>query len=159
MWLTPTWPIPATVPVAREWYDLDGDGNYDDITAIPKTGFDDLKSAPVYSGALDLARFCQGLFHDRALVSDACLAAMIDFRPVHDPAEPMAAEYGLGVGVFDLPGLAGLEHYGHGGNGFGDVALMLYLPRHRASVVVLVNDKVTIDAVGVPFLRAVDRGL
>jgi D-alanyl-D-alanine carboxypeptidase len=159
MWLTPSWPIPKTVAVAHEWYDLDGDTNYDDITAIPKTGFYDLKSAPIYSNALDLARFCQGLFHDRVLVSDSSLAAMLDFRPVADPAEPVAAGYGLGVGVFHLPNLDGLAHYGHGGNGFGYVAMMLYLPRHHASVVVLVNDGVTMDAVVEPFLRAVDDGL
>ena len=99
MWLTPTWPIPKNILVAHEWYDLDGDTNYDDITAIPKTAFEDLKDAPVYSNALDLARFCQGLFHDRALVSDESLAAMLDFQPVDDPAEPVAAAYGLGVGV------------------------------------------------------------
>ena len=159
MWLTPTWPIPKNIKVAHEWYDLDGDTNYDDITAIPKTAFEDLKDAPVYSNALDLARFCQGLFHDRALVSDKSLAAMLDFRPVDDPAEPMAAEYGLGVGVFHLPTLENLEHYGHGGNGFGYIAMMLYLPRHQASVVVLVNDRVTMDAVAEPFLKAVGRGL
>src|SRR5512135_1440123 len=118
MWLTPTWPIPPNVKVAHEWYDLDGDTKLDDITAIPKTAFEDLKDAPAYSNALDLARFSQGLFHDRALVSDKSLAAMLDFRPVHDPAEPMAAEYGLGVGVPRVPNLDHLQHYGHGGNGF-----------------------------------------
>lgn len=160
MWLTPRWPIPKSVKVAHEWYDLNGDTNYDDITAIPKTAFEDLKDAPVYSNALDLARFSQGLFHDRALVSDKSLAAMLDFRPVDDPAEPMAAEYGLGVGVFHLPNLDGLEHYGHGGSGFGYVAMMLYLPRHHASVVLLTNDGgPTMSAVAEPFLKAVDRGL
>jgi hypothetical protein len=84
---------------------------------------------------------------------------MLDFHPVDDPAEPMAAEYGLGVGVFHLPTLENLEHYGHGGSGFGYIAMMLYLPRHQASVVVLVNDRVTMDAVAEPFLRAVDSGL
>lgn len=159
MWLTPTWPMPKNIRVAHEWYDLDGDTNYDDITAIPKTAFEDLKDAPVYSNALDLARFCQGLFHDRALVSDESLAAMLDFQPVDDPAEPMAAAYGLGVGVLHLPKLDDLEHYGHTGSGFGYVALMLYLPRHQASVVVLGNDGVTVNAVSEPFLRAVDSGL
>jgi CubicO group peptidase (beta-lactamase class C family) len=160
MWLTPTWPIPKNIKVAHEWYDLDGDTNYDDITAIPKTAFEDLKDAPVYSNALDLARLSQGLFHDRALVSDKSLAAMLDFQPVNDPAEPVAAEYGLGVGVPNLPNLSDLEFYGHTGNGFGYVAMMLYLPRHQASVVLLTNDGgATMGAVAEPFLRAVDRGL
>jgi D-alanyl-D-alanine carboxypeptidase len=160
MWLTPTWPIPKDIPVAHEWYDLDGDTNYDDITAIPKTAFDDLKSAPVYSNALDLARFCQGLFHDGALVSDESLAAMLDIQPVDDPAEPFAAAYGLGVGVIRVPNLDDLEYYGHSGNGFGYVALMLYLPRSQACVVLLTNDGgATMGAAAAPFLRAVDSGL
>ena len=159
MWLTPTWPIPPNTKVAHEWYDLDGDTNYDDITAIPKTAFEDLKDAPVYSNALDLARFCQGLFHDRALVSDKSLAAMLDFRPVDDPAEPFAAAYGLGVGVPRVPNLDDLEYYGHSGGGFGYVALMLHLPRHQASVVLLGNDGVTISVAAEPFLQAVDKGL
>jgi hypothetical protein len=37
--------------------------------------------------------------------------------------------------------------------------MMLYLPRHQASVVLLVNDGATIAAVAEPFLKAVDRGL
>jgi hypothetical protein len=72
----------------------------------------------------------------------------------------IAAEYGLGVGVFNLPNLAGLEHYGHGGNGFGYVAMMLYLPRSQACVVLLTNDGgATMSAAAEPFLRAVDKGL
>jgi hypothetical protein len=63
------------------------------------------------------------------------------------------------VGVFHLPNLDSLRHYGHGGNGFGYIAMMLYLPRHQASVVLLVNDGATIAAVAEPFLTAVDRGL
>lgn len=160
MWLTPTWPIPENVPVAHEWYDLDGDLELDDITAIPKTAFEDLKDAPVYSNALDLARFCQGLFHDGALVSDESLAAMLDIQPVDDPAEPMAVAYGLGVGVIRVPNLDDLGYYGHSGSGFGYVTVMFYLPRSQACVVLLTNDGgATMSDAAAPFLRAVDSEL
>ena len=79
---------------------------------------------------------------------------------VGDPVEPVAAAYGLGVGVFHLPTLENLEHYGHGGNGFGYVAMLLYLPRSQACVVLLTNDGGgTMGAAAAPFLRAVDSGL
>lgn len=71
MWLEPSWPIPSRYPVAHEWFDVDGDGNLDDITAIPKEALNDLVAAPVDTNAIDLARYCQGLFHDRALLKDA----------------------------------------------------------------------------------------
>jgi hypothetical protein len=85
---------------------------------------------------------------------------MLDFQPVDDPAEPIAAAYGLGVGVPNLPKLSDLGFYGHTGSGFGYVALMLYLPRHEACVVLLTNDGgATMGAAVEPFLQAVDKGL
>jgi D-alanyl-D-alanine carboxypeptidase len=160
MWLEPSWPIPARYPVAHEWLDINGDQNLDDITAYPKPAFNDLKSAPVYANALDLARYCQGLFHDGALLGEEQLAAMLDFRTADDPAEPMAASYGLGTGTFNIPGGSGIEHYGHGGNGLGYVVVMLYLPQHAASVVIMTNDRgATMNTMGGAFLEAVDRGL
>jgi D-alanyl-D-alanine carboxypeptidase len=160
MWLDPSWPIPAQFPVAHEWFDVNGDGNLDDITAYPKTALDDLKSAPVYSDAIDLARYCQALFHDGALLGDEQLAAMLDFRTADDPAEPMAASYGLGTATLNIPGLPELEHYGHGGNGIGYVVGMFYLPQRQASVVLMTNDRAaTMDSTAAAFLEAVDRGL
>lgn len=160
MWLEPSWPIPSRYTIAHEWRDIDGDQNLDDITDIPKVAFSDLKAAPVYAIAIDLARYCQGLFHDGALVSANMLAKMLDFRKADDPAEPMGASYGLGTGTFNIPGISGIEHYGHGGNGFGYVVMMLYLPKRQASVVIMTNDQgATMSTVGAAFLQAVDRGL
>jgi CubicO group peptidase (beta-lactamase class C family) len=160
MWLTPSWPIPSRDPVAHEWFDVDGDGNLDDITAYPKEALNDLLPAPVYTNAIDLARYCQGLFHDGALLGRDQLAAMLDFRVADDPKEPMAARYGLGTGVFNIPGLSGIEHYGHGGNGIGYVVAMLYLPQREACVVLLTNDRgATMSTTAAAFLQAVDRGI
>ena len=160
MWLTPGWPIPSRYPVAHEWFDTNGDGNLDDITDYPKQAFHDLLPAPVYTNAIDLARYCQGLFHDRALLKDDQLAAMLDFRVADDPKEPMAARYGLGTGVFNIPRLSAIEHYGHGGNGIGYVVAMLYLPQREACVVLLTNDRgATMDTTAAAFLEAVDRGI
>jgi D-alanyl-D-alanine carboxypeptidase len=161
MWLEPSWPIPSRYPVAHEWFDTDGDRNLDDITDLPKRAFSDLKSAPVYSDAIDLARYCQALFHDGDLLEDGQLAAMLDFRTADDPKEPMAASYGLGTGTFNIPGLSrSFEMYGHGGNGIGYVVAMLYLPQREASVVIMTNDRgATMDPTAAAFLEAVDRGL
>jgi hypothetical protein len=62
MWLTPGWPIPSRYPVAHEWFDTNGDGNLDDITDYPKQAFHDLLPAPVYTNAIDPARYCRGSF-------------------------------------------------------------------------------------------------
>lgn len=160
MWLDPSWPIPSGFPVAHEWFDVDGDGNLDDITDYPKEAFNDLTAAPVYTNAIDLARYCQGLFHDRALLKDEQLAEMLDFRVADDPKEPMAARYGLGTGVFNIPGLSAIEHYGHGGYGLGYVVAMLYLPQREACVVLLTNDRgATMSTTAASFLQAVDRGI
>ena len=160
MWLTPGWPIPSRYPVAHEWFDVNDDGNLDDITDYPKQAFHDLLPAPVYTNAIDLARYCQGLFHDRALLKEEQLAMMLDFRVADDPREPMAARYGLGTGVFNIPGLSTIEHYGHGGNGIGYVVVMLYLPQREASVVILTNDRgATMSTTAAAFLEAVDRGI
>jgi D-alanyl-D-alanine carboxypeptidase len=160
-WLEPSWPIPSRYPVAHEWFDVDGDQNLDDITDYPKQAFNDLTAAPVYANAMDLARYCQGLFHDGALLGKEQLAAMLDFRTADDPREPMAASYGLGTGTFNIPGLAGhIEHYGHGGNGIGYVVAMLYLPQREASVVIMTNDRgATMNTTAATILEAVDRGL
>jgi D-alanyl-D-alanine carboxypeptidase len=161
MWLTPGWPIPSRYPVAHEWFDVDGDGNLDDITDYPDPALHDLLPAPVYTDAIDLARYCQGLFHDGALLGRDQLAAMLDFRVADDPKEPMAASYGLGTGTFNIPGLsAPIEHYGHGGNGIGYVVAMLYLRQREACVVLLTNDRgAAMDTTAAAFLEAVDRGI
>ena len=160
MWLDPSWPIPSRYPVAHEWFDVDGDGNLDDITDYPKEALNGLLPAPVYTNATDLARYCQGLFHDQTLLKDEQLAAMLDFRTADDPKEPLAARYGLGTGVFNIPGLSAIEHYGHGGDGIGYVGTMLYLPQREACVVLLTNDRgATMSTTAAPFIEAVDRGI
>jgi hypothetical protein len=100
------------------------------------------------------------------VLSEQSLTEMLSFVPASDPTEPIAAEYGLGVGKFNFevvaPGnsrLADLEHYGHSGNVIGYNALMIYLPQHRATVVALFNENFTIATTVGRLLEVVDRYL
>jgi CubicO group peptidase (beta-lactamase class C family) len=102
----------------------------------------------------------QALFHDKVLLGDDSLSAMLDFRTADDPKEAMTASYGLGTGTFTVPEWADIEHYGHGGNGLGHVVMMLYLPQRNASVVLMSNDRgATMGTTAAAFLQAVDRDL
>jgi hypothetical protein len=100
------------------------------------------------------------------VLSEESLAEMLTFIPASEPTEPLVAEYGLGVGKFNLklvsPGnsrLAHLEHYGHSGDVIGYDAMMIYLPQHHATVVALFNENATIGFTAGPLLEVVDRNL
>jgi protein-S-isoprenylcysteine O-methyltransferase Ste14 len=91
---------------------------------------------------------------------------MLTFIPASDPTEPLVAEYGLGVGKFNLKlaaqgnsRLSHLEHYGHSGDVIGYDAMMIYLPEHHATVVALFNENATIGFTAGPLLEVVDRNL
>jgi hypothetical protein len=85
---------------------------------------------------------------------------MLDFRTADDPQEPLVTAYGLGTARLRIPGVEGLEIYGHGGNGIGYVVGMLYLPRDEACVVLMTNDHgATMGTTAAAFLQAVDGGL
>jgi len=157
---------PEGVEFAHAWANVNGDGNLDDISGQSPNLYCSILSSPTWTTAEDLARWSQALFDEGKVLSEQSLTEMLSFVPASDPTEPLAAEYGLGVGKFNFeevaPGnsrLADLEHYGHSGNVIGYNALMIYLPQHHATVVALFNENFTIATTAGPLLEVVDRNL
>jgi D-alanyl-D-alanine carboxypeptidase len=167
-WVECDQPAPEGVEFAHFWYDVNGDTNLEDISDQPKTFLCTALEGPIWTTAADLARWSQALFYEGKVLNEQSLAEMLIFvDATSDPTEPMAAEYGLGVGKFNLKlastgntsRLANLNHYGHGGNGIGYNAMMIYLPDHHATVVALFNENATINTTIGPLLEVVDRNL
>jgi CubicO group peptidase (beta-lactamase class C family) len=167
-WVECDQPAPEGVEFAHAWVDVNGDTNFDDISAQPNTLYCTILSSPIWTTAEDLARWSQALFHEGRVLSQGSLDEMLTFVPATtDPTEPMVREYGLGVGKFnfgviatgDAAYLEHLDHYGHGGDVIGYNALMIYLPQHHATVVALFNENATINTTAGPLLEVVDRNL
>jgi D-alanyl-D-alanine carboxypeptidase len=165
-WVECDKPAPEGVEFAHAWADVNGDGNLDDISGQSPNLYCSILSSPTWTTAEDLARWSQALFDEGKVLSEQSLTEMLSFVPASDPTEPLAAEYGLGVGKFnfevvapDNSRLADLEHYGHSGNVIGYNALMIYLPQHHATVVALFNENFTIATTAGPLLEVVDRNL
>jgi len=166
-WVECDQPAPDGLEFAHAWANVNGDDNLDDISAQSPNLYCSILSSPTWTTAEDLARWSQALFYEGRVLSEESLAEMLTFVKVRgDPTEPMVAEYGLGVVKFNFklvsPGnsrLAHLEHYGHGGSVIGYDAMMIYLPRHHATVVALFNENSTIGFTAGPLLEVVDRNL
>lgn len=157
VWMAGEEPVPVGAEIAHEWYDTDGDGNLEDITGQTAAQYS-LKPGGLHSSALDLARWCRALFVDRSVLSGASLAEMTAFRPADDPSEPLAAEYGLGLGRFALPVLSGVDHYGHSGYSFGYITAMIFLEDSQTCVSFMVNDGLTVGFMADDLLEAVIAG-
>jgi len=166
-WVECDQPAPEGLEFAHAWANVDGDDNLDDISTQSPHLYCTILSSPTWTTAEDLARWSQALFYDGRVLSEESLAKMLTFDKVRgDPTEPLVAEYGLGVGKFNLKlispdnsRLAHLAHYGHSGNVIGGDAMMIYLPQHRATVVALFNNNGTIGFTAGPLLEVVDRNL
>ncbi|MCP4414892.1 MAG: beta-lactamase family protein [Gammaproteobacteria bacterium] len=135
--------------MAHAWFDLDGDGNLEDIssfpiTAIYSTGW---TAGAQFSTAEDLANWSHALFYNRNVLSQPILDQMLTFHSPCTGEEFLAAGYGLGVTKFQ-PGLFNnLVVWGHGGDGFGYTAFCLYLPNYGVSIGIMDN---TDDAEAMP---------
>jgi D-alanyl-D-alanine carboxypeptidase len=166
-WVECDQPDPDGLEFAHAWANVNGDDNLDDISTQSPNLYCTILLSPTWTTAEDLARWSQALFYEGRVLSKESLAEMLTFVKVPgDPTEPLVAEYGLGVGKFNLelvsPGnsrLAHLEHYGHSGSVIGYDAMMIYLPVHHATVVDLFNNNGTIDFTAGPLLEVVDRNL
>jgi D-alanyl-D-alanine carboxypeptidase len=127
--------IPETVSVAHAWLDIDGNGTLDDITSWPLTWIATRSQAMMYSTAENLARWSQALYGGEVL-NRTSLEQVLTF---HRPAPHTPFDTGYGLGTQELR-LGGLVMWGHLGWHYGYTSSMLYIPKHSASVVVLIND-------------------
>ena len=135
--------------MAHAWFDLDGDGNTEDIssfpiTAIYSTGW---TAGAQFSTAEDLARWSHALFYDRNVLSQQSFDQMLTFHFPCTGEEFLAAGYGLGVTKFQPGMFNNLVVWGHGGDGFGFTSLCLYLPDYGVSIGIMDN---TDDAEALP---------
>jgi D-alanyl-D-alanine carboxypeptidase len=125
---------------AHAHYDLDGDGELDDMASLPRRSiFSSVWAAgPVVSTAEDIARWADLLYRGRVLQKEA-LTEMVTFhRPT--PGEELYSGYGLGTCEYLSKILAGDEAWGHLGWQPGYMGVMMYFPKYSVSLVALIND-------------------
>lgn len=127
-----------TGTVANGWYDIDGDGDYDDFSNIPQTAFYSAIGGGVFATAEDFARWGRAMYQDQVVLTPDYYNQMMDFH-VPTPGEDLVYGYGLGVCWFNPALFNGLTIYGHGGNPVGYAAGCLYLPDYDVCVAILDN--------------------
>jgi D-alanyl-D-alanine carboxypeptidase len=128
-------PIPPQLNIAHGWFDVNGDGEPEDISVDSQNWITSLSPNMMYASAIDLARWSQALYEGRIL-SKAYLDQMLDFH-YPTPGEPPVTGCGLGTEEIAIGGL--IRSYGHLGLHYGNMSAMLYLPKFRTSIVVLTN--------------------
>lgn len=121
---------------AHGWFDLDGDGVYDDLPSF--TSFDTGIGGAVYATPADLALWSHALFSERRLLNEESFKQMLIFHSP-TPDEPLLVGYGLGVVKFNPELFNGLEIWGHSGNAPGYAAACFYLPDYDVSIGMMVN--------------------
>lgn len=130
--------LPANV--THGWFDLTGNGVYDDLTQIPMTAFYSAAGGGVFCTAEDLAIWAKALLHDKTVVNSSSLSQMLNFHSPC-PGEDLVEAYGLGICKFNQSLFNGLNIIGHGGNPIGYAAACLYLADYGVSVGVMDNTK------------------
>ncbi|HUG49030.1 MAG TPA: serine hydrolase domain-containing protein [Candidatus Limnocylindria bacterium] len=111
-------------------YDIDGDGDLENVRIIPYTGLVTSGAAAggLSSTAADVLAFAVGLAGGQLLD-----ATQLEELTAPAPGSPA---YGLGVGLFRREGR---DLWGHAGGLPGYTALLVHVPADGASAVVLVN--------------------
>jgi CubicO group peptidase (beta-lactamase class C family) len=115
-----------------------GEDPNDDLTDEPREAHESITygSSGLFMTAEDLALWCHSLFNGNILNSGSMeeMLQFVNFKPSGN----MRA-YGLGVQLFKKNYANGKEAYGHSGANIGTSAYMVYLPKNRLSVVVMIN--------------------
>ncbi|MFC2123494.1 serine hydrolase [Bacteroidota bacterium] len=124
---------------AHGWYDLDGNGSYEDFSSFQRTAFVSSIGGETWSTAEDLAKWVRALLHDKTVVSQASLDKMLTFHSPCTGEEFICAGYGLSVIKFKPELLNGILAIGHGGNAPGYAAGCFYLPDYGVSIGICEN--------------------
>lgn len=147
--------------LAHGHFDLDGDGEIDDMASLPRTAIDSSKWAAgsIVSTAEDVARWADALYGERVLSPETMKQMLSFYRPIAEaPGGPLASGYGLGVQEL----MAGEQRlWGHLGHYPGYMAAMLYVPAYSTTVVVLINEsnEACITHIGLGLLGVVGNHL
>lgn len=136
---------------ADNWFDLDGDGQIENISNIPKTGFNSSAWAAgsISSTAEDLAQWGYNLFNLEFL-SPESLEEMLDLVETgHDNFY-----YGLGIMNFTtFP----CDIYGHTGETIGYTSILGFDAVHNASFALLINQSSDIENIGREFALVIEN--
>jgi D-alanyl-D-alanine carboxypeptidase len=124
--------------VANGWFDLDGDGEYEDFSNVPATAFYSAIGGGVFATAEHLALWGKAMYRDRTVLNPEYYDQMMDFV-VPTPGEPLVYGYGLGICWFNPELFNNLMAYGHGGNPLGYAAGCFYLPDYDVCIGILDN--------------------
>ncbi|KPK84928.1 MAG: hypothetical protein AMS27_08705 [Bacteroides sp. SM23_62_1] len=133
--------IEETLPpdVAHGWFDLTGNGSYDDMSLISRNGIYSVlhTSAAIFSTAEDLARWSSALFSGNVLSQ-----LSLDMMLYSYSTMPGTTDVECGMGVFLIgPGNnTGVKLIGYTGRTFGYLTSMFYLPDYGISVAVIINE-------------------
>ncbi len=134
--LKPDDQIPGQLEIAHSWFDVDGDGEIEDISGDSQSWIISMSPAMMYASAFDLAKWSQALFGGQILTESYHNQMLTFHRPT--PNEPPLTGYGLGTAEIAVKGI--LRSYGHLGYHYGNMSAMLYFPKSKTSIVVLTNE-------------------
>jgi D-alanyl-D-alanine carboxypeptidase len=125
--------------LAHGWFDLSGDGSYNDISLISETGIYSVlwTSAAIFSTAKDLVKWCSALLN-----GDVLSESGLDDMLTQVCTMPGSSGVGCGMGIFLISSnnSTGVELIGYTGRTFGYLSSMFYMPEFGISVAVLINE-------------------
>jgi D-alanyl-D-alanine carboxypeptidase len=129
-------PLPASLTAAHPWADMDGDGELEDLSGMPRTWIATSTHPVLFATPEDLARWTDALYHHRSVLSAPSMQKMLTY-PETAQRDPEGGRYGLGV--IDFSERFGMPVIGHGGSSPGYSAAALYLPEHGISLAWMIN--------------------
>lgn len=133
-------PVPEGLEIAHPWFDLDGDGEYEDIHPYSRNWIASLSRIYFYVSAGDLARWGHALLTGEAL-SQESMDILLDFYRSDDWCgdENFLVGYGMGVQDFNPALTRGQPAWGHLGSIHGYRAFLGHLPQQGLTLAVMTN--------------------